>query len=390
MDKFADIRPYNDTEVVSVIERILADDECVSAIVKLKYPNCPAWLMKVLAVLVRFFVKRQMRGVNTINDFQVKLEHYLSHMIDKKVTQFTVSGLEQLDRDMAYVFISNHRDITLDAAFVNLARYKAGLDTVRIAIGDNLLTKAFAADLMRLNKSFIVKRSERAPRKLLAALKLLSEYIRHSIQDDNHSVWIAQREGRAKDGMDITDAAILKMLAIHKGRKNNFSEVMQSLNIVPVTISYEYDPCDALKARELAAIAADGEYIKSEQEDVASIAEGIEGYKGAVHLSFGKPFSHQVASVEELAQWIDDEIIGQYVLHSSNVFAYQALYNETPDVIIGAKQCPFVELELSEEKQFFDERMSQLSHTIKQQVLAAYANPVVNKLNKLRSQDERA
>ena len=382
MDKFASIRPYNDNEIDEVIEHIIADDECIRAIVALKFPNMPRWCIKLIGPVLRALLRFQARKFHTVFDFQEKIGHYMDHMVENQSAGFSVSGLDKLSDDKAYLFVGNHRDIALDPAFTNYALYHQGRNTVRIAIGDNLLTQDFATRLMRINKSFIVNRSERSPKKLLANLKLLSEYIANSIQSDNHSIWIAQREGRAKDGVDKTDSAILKMFAI-AGRKQNFAEYMQGLNIVPVSISYEYDPCDEMKANELHSLASLGDYQKAEQEDVKSIATGITGFKGHIHIHFGEPLHEDVETPDELAAWMDQQIIGSYVLHATNYFAYHALYGDYPKGNFSAQHKPFsetlVQAELKHEKERFDARIDAIDEALRPYVLAAYANPIKSK-----------
>ena len=382
MDKFAHIRPYHDDEIDDVIADIINDDECIRAILALKFPAMPAWCMTFIKPLLKTLLRFQVRDVHNVLSFQEKIGHYMDHMLETQTSGFKVSGLDNLPKDQAYVFVSNHRDIAMDPAFTNYALYHNGRNTVRIAIGDNLLTQDFATRLMRINKSFIVNRSERSPKKLLANLKLLSEYIAHSIKTDKHSIWIAQREGRAKDGIDNTDSAILKMFAI-AGRKQDFSSYMHALNIVPLSVSYEYDPCDSLKAKELLALANHGEYVKAEQEDVQSIAEGIAGFKGKVHLHFGEPFRHQVDGPDQLAEWLDEQIIGNYVLHATNYFAYYELYGHYPEGVYGATREAFSEDlvadQLQHEKQRFDARLSDMDADLRQHVLQAYANPICSK-----------
>ena len=158
MDMFADIRPYNDDETRPVIESIINDDEFINSLLGLKFPQCPAAIKSLARPLVRFIIKRQVKGVNTVADFQFRIEHYCKVMIKNTMTEFTVSGLDKLDLDHAYTFVSNHRDIAMDPAMVNYALHTNGGQTVRIAIGDNLLTKEFVSNLMRINKSFIVRR----------------------------------------------------------------------------------------------------------------------------------------------------------------------------------------------------------------------------------------
>jgi len=252
-------------------------------------------------------------------------------MIRRTTDGFTLSGLDQLDPNTAYLFVSNHRDITLDPAFVNYALFNDNRETLRVAIGDNLLSKPYVSDLMRLNKCFIVKRSVTAPREMLSNFKTLSSYIQQSLIEDNNPIWIAQAEGRAKDGNDKTHPAIIKMIAMSKSRDESFGEFINRINIVPVSISYELDPNDAAKAKELYVVNKYGKYRKSEHEDVASITRGIKGDKGKVHLSFGTPLKGEFNSADEVATEVDRQIIGNYLLHPSNYFAYKMLYGNYPD-----------------------------------------------------------
>ena len=380
MDKFSDIRPYNDDETRDVINNIINDDEFIHSLLALKFPQCPAFLKLMISPLMRFIIKRQVKDVNTVADFQLKIEHYCKVMIANTMTEFTVSGLESLDLNKAYTFVSNHRDIAMDPAMVNYALHTNGGNTVRIAIGDNLLTKEFVSDLMRINKSFIVRRSAKGPRQLMAILKNLSEYINYSIKEDGHSIWIAQREGRAKDGLDKTDPAIIKMLTLAE-RKLGLSEAVKSLKIVPVSISYEYDPCDKMKAGELLSIASTGSYEKGEQEDVQSIAKGISGFKGRVHLHFGKVIGEDFESADEVAARIDRDIVAAYVLQPSNYFAYHALYGEYPKGVYSEKQLDFVAEKLVKERTAFEAHLAEVEEQHKPYVLNAYANPIVNKKN---------
>lgn len=379
MDKFADIRPYYDDEVDSIIKNIINDNEFISAISNFKLAHFPESIRPFFHPLLRFLIKRQVRGVNTVAAFQRKVVQYVEHMIIKTMSGFTVSGLDKLDPQKAYLFVGNHRDITLDPTFVNYAHYLNHMSTVRIAVGDNLLSKEFISHLIRINKSFIVKRSAKAPRKLLEALKNLSEYISQSILIDHESVWIAQREGRAKDGFDRTDPAIIKMFAINNGRKGDFAEFIKSLNIVPVSISYEYDPCDLLKARELYAVSEQGGYVKSQYEDITSIATGISGYKGHVHLSFGEPLQQSFQTPEEVSGWLDRQIIDLYVLHPTNYFAYERLYGKYPADIYPDKQTVLDGNSLAEERARFDTHINTMPVEYQAFVLHSYANAVLNK-----------
>ena len=332
-DPFADIRPFNDDEVRPVLDRLIQDAEFIDAVAALKFAS---WLRPIVKPVLRWVLGRQFKSVKTVHDFQHVVKKYMDHMIESRTTKFTVSGLDQLDRNKQYLFVSNHRDIALDPAFVNYALYHNGFDTVRIAIGDNLLSKPYVSDLMRINKSFIVKRSAKGPREMLANSKHLAGYIRHSIQQEGSSIWIAQREGRAKDGIDKTEPAVIKMISLALQRKKeSFADFARELNIVPVAISYELDPCDGAKARELSEKAIHGSYEKSEHEDVASIAAGIDGEKGHVHVSFGQPLTKDFENADEVAEAVDQQVWSNYVLHPTNFFAYKRLHGDYPQGVWG-------------------------------------------------------
>jgi len=264
----------------------------------------------------------------------------------------------------------------MDPAFTNYALHRQGRDTVRIAIGDNLLTKPWVSDLMRLNKSFIVKRSVSGPRELLAASKTLSQFIQHSLHEDRSPIWIAQREGRAKDGVDRTEPVIIKMLGMSRDKQTQeFGAHIQSLRIVPVAISYELDPCDALKANELYMKSAHGHYQKGEQEDVASIARGIAGDKGRVHVSFGTPLSGDFDTPDQVAAEVDRQIIGAYCLHPTNLYAYRRLYGRDAPV---PAELYLEEGDCSEGD--FAARIDALPEQHRPYALGIYANAVASKL----------
>ncbi len=271
----------------------------------------------------------------------------------------------------------------MDPAFTNYALHRDGRDTVRIAIGDNLLTKSWVSDLMRLNKSFIVKRSVSGPRELLAASKTLSSYIRHAVQNDGAPVWIAQREGRAKDGVDRTEPVIIKMLAMSRDKRSEtFGEHIGGLRIVPVAISYELDPCDAMKAAELHQLAERGSYEKAEHEDVASIAQGIAGEKGRVHVAFGTPLGSDFETPEAVAAEVDRQVLDLYQLHGTNVYAYRRLYGaQAPlpqSLAVPEGSCTEAQ---------FNDRIDALPEAHRPHALAIYANAVVSKLERLAAAD---
>jgi hypothetical protein len=379
MDDFADIRPYNDDEVSAVLARLLVDPELLRAISRLKFKYLAGILGWPLRQLVRGALQRELSGVSDVRGFQSVVEGYMSRMIEDSTAGFTVSGLERLQDRGPYLLMSNHRDITLDPAFTNYALFHNGLDTVRIAIGDNLLTKQWVSDLMRLNKSFIVKRSATGPREVFKAYRELSGYIRHSLQVERVPIWIAQREGRAKDGIDRTEPAIIKMLAMSKDKSEDFGEFIAGLRIVPVSISYELDPCDALKAAELHALASSGEYQKAEHEDVASIAVGISGAKGRVHVAFGEMLDGGFETPEAVAAELDRQIVSNYQLQATNIYAWRRLHDELPAGIGEvAGSCSEAE---------FKARIDAMPAEHRDFALGIYANAIASKLGLAEGSD---
>ncbi|PWI32296.1 acyltransferase [Vibrio albus] len=320
-DIYQEIRPYNDNEISDAINRLINDQEFIDAILNHRFEHTASWLRTLMTPLVRVYLKYKWGKLKTVHDVQMEVKKYMTKALDTTTDGVTYSGLDKLDTNTSYLFVSNHRDIAMDPALVNYGLHMHKHKTVRIAIGDNLLKKPCATDLMKLNKSFIVKRSAKAPREMMKALGLLSSYIKHSL-DTGNSIWIAQREGRAKDGNDMTDAAILKMFFM-EGRKQklSFADYVKSLKIVPVAVSYENDPCDTAKACELFEKETHGSYEKSEFEDIESIVQGIIGYKGRVHVSFGEVITQDVEGPDALAEEIDRQIHNIYKLYPVNLLA---------------------------------------------------------------------
>ena len=380
MDQFQDIRPYNDDEVRPVIDALLTNSEFVASIASFAIPK----LYRMIPSLARFLTHRklakQLRDVNDVKTMQSVIAVYMDQMIEKTTSQLTHSGLENLSKDKNYLFISNHRDIAMDPAFVNYMLYHAGFNTVYIAIGDNLLKRPFVTDLMRLNKSFIVKRSLKG-RDLLKSSKQLSEYIHHLISSKDN-VWIAQREGRAKDGIDCTDTALLKMLSLAK-RGEGFKEAMSALHIVPVSISYEFDPCDVLKADELYQKAELGTYSKDEQSDINSIVTGMIGFKGHVHVAFGKEIVLENDDVDVAAQCIDQQILENYLLQANNYLALAALQErgEIDETNLSIDN-PTVN---EQARAKFQERLASVDPKILPYWLKMYANPVLSRAKSQKS-----
>lgn len=373
---FDDIRPYNDSEVASVLESLLYDQEFLWAIKSLRL----AWLPDVLFPLVRPLLRARLRkytaGIKTVTDFQAKVDSYLDRSMKQTTDRVRYLGRENLVTGQQYLFISNHRDIVLDPALCNAGVYHIGRKTSRIAIGDNLLTKPFAEYLMRINKSFIVKRALDNGKQWLREMKKLSSYVRNSLTQDEECVWIAQREGRAKDGIDATDPALIKMLMLSKPKTQCFSDAVRELNILPVAVSYEWDPCDLAKARELAAKQAEGEYQKTEHEDIESIASSIQGYKGRVDLKFGEALVGDFDSPEEVAAAVDDQILKMYQIQPSHIAAYKKLYKLDSSYLTEK----YSDEELLFAAKELEKRASELNEVEAGILITTYANPVVSRL----------
>lgn len=377
-DPWAEIRPYQDDEVAEVLSRLAHDPELLDALTRFRLPRLSRFMPSLSRTLASLAIRREVRGVASVHDFQMRIAHYMERMIRTTTDDFQADGLEALDDDTAYLFIGNHRDISLDPAFVNYALYLAGRTTVRIAIGDNLLKKPYVTDLMRLNKSFIVPRSARGKRAMLAAYQRLSGYIRHSITEDNHSIWMAQREGRAKDGIDRTDPAIIKMMTMSRraeDREVGVGEAIRELRLVPVSISYEYDPCDVQKARELHALHTSGNYEKGQFEDIQSIVAGITGHKGRVRLTFGTPLAADFDGAEAVAAEIDRQVLAGYHLFPSHYLALEAL-GDAPELVdlTGITDA---------DRARFRARLQQVPAELRDWWLAQYANPVRNKAGQI-------
>jgi 1-acyl-sn-glycerol-3-phosphate acyltransferase len=367
---FDDIRPYQDEEVDGVLSELVEDPEFLGAVATLRLPKLFRLSKTLTRSLVRRKLKQKLNQYHSVSQLQHTVEKYLGRCLKDTAATVNCDGLENLDPAKNYLFLCNHRDIVLDAAICNVFLHRAGCDTFRIAIGDNLLKKPYSSNLMRLNKSFIVKRGIENLREKLKELIKLSAYIRLSINKDKQSVWIAHREGRSKDGLDKTDTALLKMLNLSGDKELSFAENSHQLHIVPTAISYEWDPCDLNKAQELAALAKHGNYEKSELEDINSIATSIQGWKGDVHVSFGEELTKSFESAEEMAEEVDRQIWGMYRLHPSNLAAYRRLESNIPrDLLVDEQSLIEADVELQR-------RLDQLGEDEQVVLLNAYANSV--------------
>ena len=367
-DLYNDIRPYRDHEVSAVVDTLLSDNEFIDTLIALRGNRIAKWMPRLTRLFARRYMKSQLSGVNTIDRFQALVKPRLDRVV-QATSHFTYSGIDQLDSKMSYLFISNHRDIVMDSAYANIVLVVEGHRTAQIAIGDNLLQKPWVSHLMRINKSFIVKRSLNGPKQQLAASKQLANFMRDAIVENQGPLWIAQREGRAKDGDDRTEAAVLKMLSLSRDKSTESpDDVLGKLNIVPLTISYEIDPCDVLKARELAYGAG---YEKAPFEDLGSIAQGIQGQKGHVHIHFGTLLNQPSLPVPDAVSAMDDAMVANYRLFKTNFWACEALGHaiDTSDRDAATSSIT---------RSAFLARFDELPEEERQQALKMYARPVLN------------
>ena len=378
MSKFEDIRPYHDEEVAGALAKLVADPELTGFLAGWLAPRLSRLFPGLVSAAISLYLKRAIRKVNDIAAFQEIAADYAKKLVRDGSTKFVYEGFDSLEPGKAYLFISNHRDIAGDSMLLDYALYLNNLETVRIAIGDNLIQRDFATSLMRLNKGFFIKRSVVGVRKAYAALTQASEYIKHSIQT-GHSIWIAQSEGRSKNGLDVTDPAIIKMFVL-ADRKKPLSEVIRSLNIVPLSISYEFDPCDTLKATELGKIEKDGKYGKPQGEDLLSLAMGLNGQKGRVILRLGTPLNGEFESAEKVAAEIDRQIISNLQLFPINYWAMSRLVDPAYQSL--SQLVPTIE---KKESLAFTQRLKSCPPEYRPYWLKMYANPVLNRERVLNS-----
>jgi len=331
---YEDIRPFHDTEVAGVLSSLLQDKEFIVFLAKQTSPKLMRLIPGFIAKRVSGRLKNNVQNIDSVHGLQQQLAPHIEALIYQTCDNIKVTGLEALDANQTYVYISNHRDIIMDPLLLNHALLSHGFPSSRIAIGDNLLNKPFIAKLMRLNKSFVVKRSVQGSRKKLAAVTALSQYI-HQCLKSKHSVWLAQQSGRSKDGLDYTDSAVLKMLHL-AGRKLgwDFNDSMNFVNLVPVSISYEWDPCDVDKAKEVILNKSGKAYHKHQDEDLMSMLKGLKFKKGSVAIHFSKPLVSTSTNPTDWCDNIDKNIHQNYEVYDSQRLAYESVKNAPFDQVI--------------------------------------------------------
>lgn len=371
--EFQSISPYTDAEASEALG-ILADHPLVTHFSQKFFPDQPAE-----------FLKNVLKSIKTIDEFQVLVMQKLVQWVLKNTaTGFTYEGIENIDPQRKFLAMSNHRDIILDPAITQLVLHMNNIPLTEIAVGDNLITNKYVEYLIRSNRMIKVVRGISA-RELYLSSQLLSKYIRINITEQRSSIWLAQRQGRTKNGYDTTEQGLLKMLDM--SGSDDFQKNFEELNIIPMSISYEFEPCDILKAREN-LISRTQKYVKAEGEDLNSIMVGIMQPKGQVHLHIGTPLtSAEIAAAaqcdkneryQQIRQAVDKRVIAGYRLWKNNYVAYDLLKGEKKyaDMYSEADVAKFigymqhqlgtVEPELDREE-------------LKKAFLEIYANPVVTK-----------
>lgn len=367
--KYRNIAPYRGKDFEDAINRVLEHREYLGAFVSLLVGgNDISAIYTYLNGILDNITK-----VRTYSDFQKSITAgvFVPTIIGRTMDSFSYSGYEQIDPSKGYLFLSNHRDIILDCALLDYTLLMNGKPLCEMAFGDNLMMNQFIEDLFRLNGGIIVRRALGMREKYLSTIEL-SSYFVDVITEENISVWLAQRPGRAKDGIDTTQPSIIKMLYLSQKSKGiSFSELINKMNIAPVSISYEYDPNDINKGREeVLREHHNGEYEKKKYEDLISMARGMKARKGRVHLAVGTPIRGDFSTPEEVAREVDRQIHLNYKLWDTNMFAYD--YLEKSDRFAS---------ELSDfDGEEFLQRFSHLTPDVRDFVLNGYANPVRSRL----------
>lgn len=370
-EDFSDIRAYNDDDVKGALEELVRE---------------PIFIRLVNAAFPGSAFEDLLNKANTIEDVQKHfIMGYLDRMLKESADQLTFSGLENINKGKAYFFISNHRDIILDSALLNYILINNGYASTEIAIGDNLLIFPWIKTLVRLNRSFIVKRNLPI-KQMMSESQHLSNYIQHTLIEKGNSVWIAQREGRAKDSDDRTSSALLKMLNI--GGQDAFLKRISAMNITPISIAYEYDPCDYLKAREFLLKRDNPDFVKSPNDDLLNMRTGIEGYKGRIHFHIAPSISDEIDKFKDIkvkkdqvvaaAELIDQQIHLNYKFFPCNFIAHEMLYPEKDfSAYYNAGDKKVFDDYLQHQLEKIPEKDTDEKY-LREKILTMYANPLIN------------
>lgn len=380
-EEFADVCPFSDSEFNEKMVQ-LVNEPMFKSVVEYAIPG----------VNYDLFAKKLL-SLKGKDDFQIQImKPFLETLVKTTTDGLTLSGEDNYEKGKSYTFISNHRDIVLDASFLNLSLIGVDRPTTEVAIGNNLLIYDWISILVRLNKSFIVKRDLSSRQRLEGAMQL-SNYVHFALSEKNQSVWIAQREGRAKDSDDRTQESLLKMLGMG-GCCSTFYSRMKELNLLPLSISYEYDPNDYLKAKEFLLKKRDSSFKKSQKDDLLSMSTGIMGYKGRVHFEIMPCVNLKIDELSDdidksellniIRTEIDKSIYKGYKLYPCNYIAYDMIHNtdrflqsdytnEDKEKFVSYvnNQLGKIDIETSDEEKEFMRNM----------IYTMYSNPLKNKLS---------
>ena len=372
------IRPYKDEEVKAVIERMTEDPEVIGVIQTL-FPD------KETKEVVQW-----LRSMRSIYDFQSQLiAPLILRSLDMTGSTYSLNGFEMVEKEKEHLFISNHRDIIMDAGILNTLMNRHGITTTENAIGDNLCARPWITDALKLNKSFLVRRSG-TKRELFEAFQVLSSYIRSAITSGRTSIWIAQREGRAKDSDDRTQESLLKMFSI--SGKESVKKGFMDLNIIPVSFSYQYDSCDYLKAKEFQQKRDDAEFKKSPADDVLSMKVGVMGFKGDVHIQITDSINEEIdrivgeeddrqTVIDKVAVIIDRKIHANYRIYPNNYVAMDNLRGNTQH--LGSQ---YTQEEKNQFESYVEKQIEKIDlpnkdmEFLRERFWTMYANPLINHL----------
>ena len=361
--KYEDIQPYRGERFEKAKVNLMDKKEFIGAFAYMLTGNFASIEPMVGAI------EKALVDVHSYDDFQHKVTagFFIPAILENSTTGFSVSGGDNLDKNKGYLFISNHRDIILDCTLLDYALKQKNLPLCEMAVGDNLMVNQLVEDLFRMNGGIIIKRNLPMREKYLESIRI-SEYFVETVSEENKSIWVAQKSGRIKDGRDLTQSAIIKMLYLSKKKEGcSFSELIKKCNIVPVAISYQYDPNDINKGREeVTKEHNDGKYEKKKYEDLISMVKGLRCQKGQVHVSIGNPLEGEYNTPEEVAAAIDREIHLNYRLFDTNYLAY--------DVLEGGDR--FKDHYATLDRNEFLSKFAHLSEDVRSFVLNTYANPV--------------
>lgn len=376
---FSDIAPFDDAVFQQKMKELVTEPGFIHAVnYTMPEDDVPALVDELLKIKNKY-------------DFQHQVMFPFLEMLAKTTTSgITLGGIKYYSPSLNYTFITNHRDIVLDASFLNLAFLRRGMPTSEVAIGNNLLIYDWISNLVRLNKSFIVKRNT-GLREGLAAAKKLSAYIHHTIIEKKESIWIAQREGRAKDSSDHTQESLVKMLAL--SGEGSFMQKLEEINLMPVAISYEYDPNDYLKVREFLLRRRNPEFKKSQRDDLFSMETGLLQFKGKVHFQMTPRINAKLDQIGEfkdvnvaakyVGALIDQSIHRSYEIFPINYVAFDIL-NDTQRF-----SRKYTENQKKEVDSYFAAQLSKVDLNditdeewdfMRRMMLVMYANPLKNKL----------